>query len=190
MGFSASDVEDWALSKNVLVISGSPRRGGNSDLLCDRFVQGARDAGHTAEKVFLRDKRVGVCLACDSCRGTGVCVQNDDMAELLRKMGDADAVVLATPVYFYSMNAQVKTLIDRTYSYYTQLGDKDYYVIMTAAAGSRGALDRTLEGFRGFFDCVPGARERGVVYGTGAWGRGDIETSVTMDQAYDMGRSV
>lgn len=116
------------MTKNVLVLSASPRKGGNSDLLCDEFVQGAKKAGHDAEKVFLREKKIGYCVACDACRKNGGrCFQKDDMPAILEKMMTADVIVMATPVYFYSMSAQLKTLIDRVYPSYTGVRGKDIY---------------------------------------------------------------
>lgn len=176
------------MSKRILVLSGSPRKGGNSDTLCDRFVSGAQEAGHRVEKVFLRGKEIGYCTACEACTGSGTCAQKDDMADILEQMVTADVIVMATPVYFYTMDAQMKTLIDRTVARYTEISGKDFYFIMTAAADSKQALERTLEGFRGFTTCLPGAEEKGVVYGTGAWRRGDIEGSRAMDEAYEFGR--
>lgn len=179
------------MSKKVLIISASPRRHGNSDLLCDRFLEGAKAAGHTAEKVFLRDKKINYCLACEGCKKNGgTCVQKDDMAELLEKMLAADVLVLATPVYFYTMNAQMKALIDRTYAKYPGLGTKDVYVILAAADSNNEAMERTIEGFRGFFSCYSGLTERGIIYGTGAWKIGDIKGSRAMDEAYETGRSL
>ena len=90
------------MSKQVLILAGSPRKGGNSDLLCDEFARGAREAGHTVKKIYVQDQRIGPCRACYGCRGTGACVQKDDMAAILEKMVEADVLVLATPVYFYS----------------------------------------------------------------------------------------
>lgn len=86
------------------------------------------------------------------------------------------------------MNGQMKTLIDRTYARYTGISGKEMYFIMTAAVSGRGLLERTLEGFRGFTDCLTGAREKGVVYGTGAWGKGDIRGSAAMTEAYELGK--
>lgn len=104
------------MSKKVLVLSASPRRGGNSDILCDQFMRGAEEAGHQAEKIFLRDKEINYCVACDSClNNDGICASKDDMAEIMDKMIEADVIVMATPVYFYTMDAQMKTVIDRTY---------------------------------------------------------------------------
>ena len=124
------------MSKNILILSGSPRKGGNSDILCDRFMEGARESGHRAEKVFLRDKNIGYCIGCEAChQNNGVCVQKDDMAEILEKMIAADVIVMATPVYFYTMDAQMKTLIDRCVARYTEISNKAFYFIATAADG-------------------------------------------------------
>ncbi len=179
------------MSKKVLIFSGSPRKSGNSDLLCDQFMRGAKEAGHEAEKIFLRDKRINHCLACGACQSDGgKCVQKDDMAEVLDKMIAADVIVMATPVYFYTMNGQMKTLIDRTYARYTRISGKEMYFIMAAATGSKQALERTLEGFRGFTSCLSGAREQGVIYGTGVFDKGDVKGSKAMTQAYEMGKNV
>ena len=177
------------MSKNILILSASPRKGGNSELLCDQFILGAKEAGHQTEKIFLRDKKIGYCLACDHCQGNGGCTQKDDMAEILEKMIATDVIVMATPVYFYTMNAQMKTLIDRTYPRYTEISGKEFYFIMTAADGKQQAMKQTLEGFRAFTYCLDSAKEKGAVYGTGAWNMGDIKGSKAMDQAYGMGKN-
>lgn len=177
------------MNKNIIVISGSPRQGGNSDVLCDTFIRGARDAGHTAEKIFLRSKKIGYCLACEACVKTKRCVQQDDMEIILSKMVAADVIVLATPVYFYTMDAQIKTLIDRTVPRYMDITDKEMYFIVTAADGNEQALERTVDGFRGFTDCLRNIREKGVLYAAGVWKKGDILRSPAVDRAYEMGKN-
>jgi multimeric flavodoxin WrbA len=179
------------MSKNIVVLSASPRKGGNSDILCDEFILGAEGAGHKAEKIFLRDKDINYCIACDTCQGNGgKCAQNDDMGEIMDKMAAADVIVMATPVYFYTMNAQLKTLIDRTYARYTEISNKEMYFILTAANPQKEAMERTVEGFRGFTSCLNGADEKGIIYGTGAWNVGDIKESEAMAEAYEMGKNV
>jgi len=178
------------MSKKVLVLSSSPRKGGNSDTLCDQFMLGAKEAGNQAEKIFLRDKKIGYCTGCGSCYTSHKCVQMDDMAEVLEKMIAADVIVMATPVYFYTMSAQMKTQIDRTCSRYTEISNKEMYFIVTAADSRKQAMQRTLEGFRGFTSCLNGAEERGIIYGTGAWNMGEIKGSRAMVQAYEMGKAV
>lgn len=177
--------------KKVLIISSSPRKGGNSDLLCDRFQAGAESAGHSVEKIFLKNYNIGYCRGCGVCNTTHKCVQADDMAVLLEKMVQADVIVLATPVYFYSMDGQLKTFIDRTVPRYTEIANKDFYYILTAADTDRDSLTRTIEGLRGFtLDCLPNANEAGIIYGTGAWQIGEIKATNAYTEAFEMGKRV
>lgn len=180
------------MSKNVLLISSTPRAGGNSDLLCDRFAEGARAAGNRVEIIALREKKIGFCTGCGICYGSETpCPQNDDAAEILEKMVAADIIALATPVYFYSPCGQMKTFIDRTCARYTEITGKTFYFIFTAADENPAMLTRTLETFRGFTeDCLEGAKEGGIIYGTSAWKTGDILTSPAMNTAYEMGRAI
>ena len=178
------------MSKKVLILSSSPRKHGNSETLCDQFMEGAIEASHKVEKVVLTEKKINYCTGCYACKKTGRCAQKDDMAQILDSMVAADVIVLATPVYFYTMCAQMKTAIDRTVARYTKIINKDFYFIVAAADNNKAALERTIEGFRGFTSCLPGAKEKGVVYGAGAWEIGDILTSRAMKQAYEMGKAL
>jgi multimeric flavodoxin WrbA len=179
------------MTKNVLVLSSSPRRGGNSDLLCDQFIKGTQEAGHAAEKIFLKDKNINYCTGCGTCIDKGKsCPQKDDMPGILDKMIAADVIVMSTPVYFYTMSGQMKTLIDRTCARYTSINNKEFYFIVSAADNSIPAMERTLEGFRGFTYCLDEPKEMGIIYGTGAWNKGEIRGSEAMTEAYEMGRKV
>lgn len=112
------------------------------------------------------------------------------MSALLDKMVAADVIVLATPVYFFSMNGQLKTLIDRTLPRYTEIRNKDFYFIATAAEGA-AAMERTMEGLAGFTDCLPGAKVRGLlIYGSDAWQKGEIYGNKAMKEAFDSGKTV
>ena len=149
--------------KKVLVLSASPRVGGNSDTLCDEFIKGAIEAGHAVEKIFLRSQKIGYCMGCGACAKTGVCVLKDDMADILQKMIDADVIVMATPVYFYTMNAQLKTLIDRTIARYEEIKNKEFYYIISAADTSIENMQKTIESLRGFTtDCLDGTVEKAL----------------------------
>lgn len=111
--------------------------------------------------------------------------------EILDKMVNADVIVLATPVYFYSVSGQMKCFIDRTVPRYTEIKNKDFYFIMTAADTEKSNLERTMETFRGFTeDCLEGAKEAGIIYGIGAWQIGDIKNTPAYNKAYEMGRMV
>lgn len=178
------------MSKNVLILSGSPRKGGNSDLLCDEFAKGAREAGHRVEKIRIAEKNIGFCRACYACKENGVCVIRDDMAEVLQKMIDADVLVLSSPVYFYSIDAQLKALIDRTVARWLEVKNKEFYYIVTMADEDAASADTTLACFRGYADCVEGAVEKGVIIGGGAYEKGEIKSHPAMQQAYRMGKNV
>ncbi|MBQ7649687.1 MAG: flavodoxin family protein [Victivallales bacterium] len=179
--------------KKVLIISASPRKGGNSDLLCDQFAKGATEAGHNVEKIRLAEKNVGYCTGCYACQKLGKCVQKDDANELVEKMLSADVVVLATPVYFYSMDAQLKALIDRSVSRWADFGrfkGTEFWLVITAADESHDMMSATLEGLRGFMrDCMDGSIERGVIYGTGAYEKGAIRSLPVFNEAYEAGKS-
>lgn len=178
------------MNKKVLVISSSPRRGGNSDTLCDRFVAGANEAGNTAEKIFLKDKKIGACNGCGACNAKRGCSQRDDMADILPQLINADVVVMATPVYFYTMCGQMKTFIDRLCAGYTKIKNKEFYFILTAADTDKKLMETTVQEFRGFTYCLDGAKEKGVIYGLGAWNIGDIKKTSAYNEAYEMGKKI
>ena len=139
------------MSKNVLIISASPRKGGNSDTLCDQFRKGAEEAGNRVDKIRLAELSIDYCSACYACKKIGHCVKQDDMEAVLSKMREADVIVLATPVYFFTMCAQMKTMIDRTLGGAGKAGleNKEFYLIATAADG-KAAMERTIDGLRGY----------------------------------------
>lgn len=178
------------MSKKVLVLSGSPRKNGNSDLLCNEFLKGAAESGHEVEKIRVAEKKIGYCRGCYACKDTGICAIRDDMAEVLQKMIDADVLVLASPVYFYSIDAQLKAVIDRTVARWTEVRDKELYYIMTAADEDRASTNTPLACFRGYADCIEGAKEMGVLYGTGVYEKGEILDTTAMKEAYEMGKRV
>lgn len=177
--------------KNVLILSSSPRRGGNSDTLCDQFMRGAIEAGHSVEKIFLRDKTINYCTGCSTCSMHGKpCPQKDDVAEILTKMVSADVIVMATPVYFYTMSAQMKTLIDRCCGLYTKMSNKEFYFIVTAAENDQPKMERTIDTFQGFLDCLNNPTIKGIVYGLGVWHVGDIKGNKSLAESYQMGKQI
>lgn len=177
--------------KKVLILSGSPRKGGNSDILCQQFAKGAAEAGNEVEIVRVADKKIAPCKACYYCRThEGECAIKDDMAEVLQKMIDADVIVLASPVYFYSVDAQLKAVIDRTVARWLEVKNKEFYYIVTCADTEKSATLTTLDCFRGYADCVNGAKEMGVIYGTGVYEKGKIKNTPAYMQAYEMGKEV
>ena len=182
---------EFETMKNVLILSGSPRKGGNSDLLCDEFMRGAKESGNNVTKINVASKKIAPCHACYFCgEHGGECVYKDDMAEILQAMIDADVLVLASPVYFYSIDAQLKAVIDRTVARWLEVKNKEFYYIMTAADEDKSSMDTTLACFRGYADCVNGAKEMGVIYGTGVYEKGKVLNTPAMAEAYEMGKNV
>ena len=179
------------MSKKVLIISASPRKGGNSDLLCDQFLKGAQEAGHDVEKIRICEKKISPCLGCYYCQThKDECAIKDDMAGLVDKIRKADVLVLAGPVYFYSINAQLKMVIDRCICSWERISNKEFYYIMTAGENAPHTMDTTLACFRGFADCLEGSKERGVLYGKGAYRHGEVKALPVYQQAYEMGKGV
>lgn len=179
------------MSKKVLILSGSPRKGGNSDILCDEFLRGAQEAGNEVEKIRVAAKKVAPCSACYYCRDHGgACVHKDDMAEILQKMIEADVLVLASPVYFYSIDAQLKAVIDRTLARWLEVKNKEFYYIVTMADESKTSANTTLACFRGYADCVEGAVEKGVIIGSGVYEPGRVKDTAAVQQAYEMGKNI
>lgn len=172
----------------VLIISSSPRKGGNSDVLCEQFARGAAEAGHEVEKVNLREKKLFPCRACCGCMEHHVCVIKDDMAEIFPKLVAADVIVLASPVYFYSLCSQMKMLIDRCLVDHKSIAGKQFYFIITAADPRHEAANETLAAFRGFLRCLPDAGEAGVIYGTGTRDKWDVYQHPSYIQAYEIGK--
>lgn len=178
--------------KKVLVLSGSPRKGGNSDILCDEFVRGALEAGNEVEKIRVAEKNIAMCAGCYYCqKHGGKCAFNDDMADILQKMIDCDVLVLASPVYFYSICAQLKAVLDRTVARWTELKNKDLYYIATAAEEDKDTLDTTLACFHGFAKCIDGYDEKGTLYGKGVYEKGEVTNHPELTLiAYEMGNSI
>ncbi|MGD9157480.1 MAG: flavodoxin family protein [Desulfobacteraceae bacterium] len=177
------------MSKKIFIVSASPRKGGNSDFLCDEFMRGALEAGHDVEKIRVAEKEINYCTGCCACVGNqDACVQKDDVNSIMKKVVVADVLVLATPVYFHSMNAQMKTFIDRVCPFYSMISNKDVYFIISAAGGS-GVVESTVKSLRQFTECLSNITERGVISVTGVWDVGGVNGTPAVKQAFDAGRN-
>lgn len=178
------------MNKNVLIISTSPRKGGNSDILADEFMSGAKDAGHNVEKINLYEKELGFCKGCLACQKTQKCIIRDDANEIVEKMLSCEIIVFATPVYYYGMSGQMKTMLDRSNPLYTtDYAFRDIYLLATAAEEEETCIDGTITGLQGWIDCFEHAKLLGVVRGVGATLPGDIkENHSAMKSAYDFGQ--
>lgn len=179
------------MSKNVLIISSSPRKGGNSETLAASFAKGAGEADHKVETVYLREKKYGFCKGCLACLKLGHCVIDDDAVEIAAKMHDADVLVFATPVYYYSVSGQLKTMLDRA----NPLFDSDYaftkvYLLATAAEDGEETVEGTVKAVQGWVDCFERCELAGTVFAGDVNGVGDIAGHPTLEEAYQMGKEV
>ncbi len=174
----------------VLIISSSPRKKGNSQSLCEEFAKGAAEAGHSVELIRLAEKKIGYCLACDACmKNGGVCIQKDDMKELLKLYQESDVLVLATPIYFYGISAQMKTFIDRTYPIWQNLGKKDVYYIISAGLDQK-IIERSLGDLNGFVEHLEEYKIKGRLYATNVMEAGLVIGQHIMEEAYNLGKSL
>ena len=176
--------------KKVLILSSTPRKGGNSDLLCDAFADGAREEGNEVEKIRVADLKIGYCTGCYACQKTGKCAIKDDARGVIDKMMAADVIVLASPVYFYTICAQLKALIDRTVVIFPNLTNKKFCYILTMADTNRKMFDGSLAALRGFLDCYEGSEECGMVLADGVYEKGAVNGTKFIDDARKLGRKI
>lgn len=179
------------MSKHVLIVSSSPRKGGNSETLATSFAKGAEEAGHKVETIYLREKKYGFCKGCLACLKVGHCVIDDDAVEIAARMHDADVLVFATPVYYYSVSGQLKTMLDRA----NPLFDSDYaftkaYLLATAAEDGEETVEGTVKAVQGWVDCFERCELAGTVFAGGVNGVGDIDGHPALEKAYQMGKEV
>lgn len=180
------------MAKNVLVVSASLRPSRNSHTLALAFAEGAREAGHDVETVSLRNKRIGFCCGCLVCQTGTACPLNDDAAPIVERIIAADAIAFATPVYFYEMAGQMKTLLDRSNpAYPASPVFRDVYLLAAAADKDERAFDGTVKGLHGWVDCFEQARLVGVVTAAGVDTLGAIESRTSVvNRARLMGSGV
>lgn len=177
------------MSKQVWIVSASLRPDSNSDALARAFARGARDAGHTVTEVSLRGKDLRFCQGCLACQRTGRCPIRDDAAALVRQMHDADVLVFATPIYYYGMSGQMKTLLDRANPLYG--GDyrfTDVYLLTCAAEDEQDTPVRAVSGLEGWIACFERARLAGTVFAGGVDSPGEIAGHTALAEAEALGR--
>lgn len=179
------------MAKNIVIVSSTPRKNGNSDVLAEEFARGAREAGHAVEKINLRECNLHFCIGCMACAKLGRCVLEDDINGLLPRVQNADVLVFATPIYYYEMSGQLKTFLDRMnplFSKENRFGE--VYLLASAAEDADSAMDGAVQGVRGWISCFDGVRLAGVVRATGVEGVGDVMNTTAPARAYEMGRAI
>lgn len=180
------------MGKRVLILSTSLRPGANSELLARQFAQGAREAGHEVDFVSLAGRDIRFCRGCLACQATGRCVIRDDADAIVQeKMLRAEVLVFATPIYYYGMSGQMKTLLDRANPLYSaKPAFREVWLLACAAEEGEEVWRRAAEGLGGWIECFPQAKLAGVVFGGGVTAPGEVRSGAAMQRALEAGRSL
>ncbi|MFC1927318.1 flavodoxin family protein [Chloroflexota bacterium] len=184
-----------AKTKQVLVILGSPRRKGNSSTLAARISRGAKSAGAEVETLFLHGLKMSPCRGCDTCKkqDSKGCAIKDDMQEIYPKLIKADAWVIASPVYWFTMSAQTKIFMDRCYAL-TAYAENPFAGKRVAIAMSYGDADPVRSGcvnaLRTFQDAFryTGSKIAGMVYGSATEAGEIADNKALMQEAEELGK--
>ena len=177
--------------KKVIVISTSLRAGSNSHAMAEQFAKGAEAARHQVEFVSLRGKEIKFCVGCLSCQKTGACVFKDDVPAIMERVLNADVVCWATPIYYYEMSGQMKTLIDRMNAMYTKdYRFRDIYLLTTAFENETPVPMRAESGLQGWIDCFGKSTLKGHLFCGGVGAPNDIEGNTKLQEAYELGTKI
>ena len=177
--------------KKVIVISTSLRAGSNSDMLADRFIDGAKSAGNDVEKISLVGKNIQFCKGCLGCQKLGRCVIKDDVNDIMAKVLKADVICWATPIYYYEMSGQMKTLIDRMNAMYPlDYQFRDVYLLTTAAENEEQTPKRAESGLTGWIECFPKSRLAGTLFCGNVNDAREIVGSPKLDEAFELGKKI
>lgn len=176
----------------VLVLMSSPRKHGNTDRLANAFIKGVEENGYSTEKIYVNYQNIKPCLGCNVCQKINQCVQKDDMQEIYEKMLEAKVIVFASPVYFYTFNASMKLLIDRTFAIEKTIHDKDFYLLTTGLAPEESYFRIIKDTFQKYIDClrVGGNRFVDSILGFQTGNKDDIEKTNALEKAYNMAKEI
>ena len=176
----------------VLVITTSLRARSNSDILAERMIAGARDAGHEVEQISLKGKDIRFCIGCLSCQKTQKCVLKDDAIWITEKVKNADTLVFVTPIYYYEMSGQMKTLLDRMNSLYpSDYRFRKIYLLTTAAEDESYVPEKAVSGLQGWVDCFEKAELAGSLFLGRINNPGEaLERKDALNDAYEFGKAL
>lgn len=176
----------------VLVITTSLRTKSNSDILAARLATGAKDAGHDVELISLKDKTISFCIGCLTCQKTQKCVLNDDAVEIAEKVKDADTLVFVTPIYYYEMSGQMKTLLDRMNPLYpSDYRFRKVYLLSVAAEDEKATPEKAVSGLQGWIDCFEKAEFAGTLFCGGINDPGEANShTVELEKSYEFGKQL
>ena len=174
----------------ILVLTGSPRKGGNSATLADHFIKGAKEAGHSIERFDAAFKKVHPCIACNSCGMDGPCVFKDDFEFVRKHIIDADCVVFATPMYYFGISAQLKAVIDRFYAINGSIHVPKKAVLLMTYANTAASEAVPIKSHYEVLLKYLGWTDAGQVIAPGVWPVGAIARTKYPEQAYLLGTHI
>lgn len=174
--------------KNILIITSSPRKNGNSNALANEFARGAKESGNNVEVISLIGKKIEFCHGCLACQKSQKCIIKDDMAEINEKLLNADVVVFATPIYYYSVSGQLKTVFDRANPLYSaDYKFREVYLLASAAEDEETTVEGAIKATQGWVDCFEKAKFIKTVFAGGVGNVGDIAGHKALAEAYELG---
>ncbi len=174
----------------ILLITGSPRKNGNSNTLAESFIKGAEEAGHSVVRFDSAFKNVHPCIACNKCGMNGECVFKDDFEFVRENIVDADAVVFATPMYYFGISAQIKAVIDRFYAINGKIHvSKKSVLILTYADTSSREAQPIISHYDILLNYL-GWTDSGKVIASGVWQEGAVNNTKYMQDAYNLGKNI
>ncbi|MDR3090128.1 MAG: flavodoxin family protein [Desulfobulbaceae bacterium] len=179
------------MANNIVLLSGSPRKNGNTDRLVAAFVEGANAAGKKARVFRVADMKIAPCLSCNACfKHPGVCAQKDDMADILAAVSKADAIVFASPIYFFAVSAQLKAAIDRLYAM-TKAGMpiRESALLLTCGAPTTRVVESVIFMFRAI-GSYQKWREAGIVVAPNLHEPGEIDGRPELSEARKLGETI
>lgn len=176
----------------VLVITTSLRAKSNSDILAERLIAGAKDAGNEVEHISLKGKEIKFCIGCLACQKTQKCIHKDDAVLIAEKVKDADTLVFATPIYYYEMSGQMKTLLDRLNPLYpSDYRFRKVYLLSCAYEDGAETDEKALSGLAGWVDCFGKAELAGSLFIGGLNDPQDAaKNDAALDKAYAFGKAI
>lgn len=190
--------------KNILVIIGGGRANGNTIQLADAFIKGARDAGHCVEKISLTKTQVKGCIGCNACRYGKPCVQKDGFNDLVPRIKEADLIVFASPLYFWTVSAQIKAFIERFYCIaeedpnpplgrYEKYPVKDCALLITSADNLFWTFEQVVSYYKFTFINYIGFKDKGMLLAGGCGdtnGKPQIDKTDYLSEAYNFGKTI
>lgn len=178
------------MKKNILVLTGSFRKGGNSDLMADAFIEGAAESGHEVIKYETADKHIDGCRACDTCFSKGTaCSFQDDFNELAPLLEKADLIVFATPLYWYTFPTKMKAAIDKLYSFIVgkrPLKIKECMLLVCGEDKDEERFDGIVKSYE-FIADYEGWKDIGELIIPGVSNKGDIKNTNALERARKLG---